>query len=238
MSGEHDDFRNVGPLSRRLREMLQSLAGIVVRRDQITFGPNIEYRNIPGSPLYINAVRHDPDKPAAERFLARITAAGATGGLYEAVEVQRSGGTYVDVTDGKTWTASELGEVAELNSIEGLEPIASEIVPIEVFRSINLSGSVYWLFAAPSRTGEMFAVNLTQDGGSDGNATTQASWTYTATDLDGVQRGTGLTPKLQRPAVGKVANGDGKVGQGYLDADGAFQLFSANEVIGGAQECS
>jgi hypothetical protein len=76
----------------------------------------------------------------------------------------------------------------------------------------------------------LFAVDLTEDGGSDGDASNPPNYTYTATSLDGnTTHGTGLTPKKQR-VNGSFASGDGEVGLGYFDENENFQLYDANEV--------
>lgn len=77
-----------------------------------------------------------------------------------------------------------------------------------------------------------FAVNLTEDGGSDGDKTTQASFTYTVKNLyDNHTYGTAMTPEetTARGNIGSVRSGDGLVGSGYLKKDGAFALWNPNE---------
>ena len=101
--------------------------------------------------------------------------------------------------------------------------------------------------APPLPHGVLFAVRVWQDGGTtDGDGTTQCDRTYIAADLDavfpssgdagdttGYVYGTELTPVKRRPETGELdcppASGDGVVGMGYYDFDGAFQLWDANE---------
>lgn len=82
-----------------------------------------------------------------------------------------------------------------------------------------------------SFVGRMFMVNLTQDGGSAGDQSTQCSFTYTVTDIHGNQLATSATPNKQRPTIGKMVSGDGLVGSGYFTASGAFVLQDANETL-------
>lgn len=77
----------------------------------------------------------------------------------------------------------------------------------------------------------MFPVTLAKDGGSAGDLTTQCSWTYTVTDLQGYQIGTTMTPLKLRPSVGKLVQpADGSHGVAFYAADGTFKLWDANEV--------
>ncbi len=76
----------------------------------------------------------------------------------------------------------------------------------------------------------MFAVGLTEDGGSAGNASTQCSFTYTVKTLDAATTlGTAMTPGKQRPTVGAMLSGGGLAGAGYYDTTSTFVLFDANE---------
>jgi hypothetical protein len=105
-------------------------------------------------------------------------------------------------------------------------------------------------FRGGPAVGTMFAVMCWKDGGTtDGDATNQCNRTYTVRTQNasgistgGTLLGTGMTPKLIRPTLGTMlgpatvdpsATGPGVVGQGYYDATGTFQLFSANEVADG-----
>lgn len=78
--------------------------------------------------------------------------------------------------------------------------------------------------------GTIFRVALTQTGGSNGNKTTAASWTYTAKDLAaGVNLGTGLSPERSRP---KGTRSAATIGIGYYDGVGVFHLYEADETPG------
>lgn len=76
--------------------------------------------------------------------------------------------------------------------------------------------------------GALFTVMVEEDGGSAGSATTQCSFTYTVTDLDGNELGTEMTPKKKRPDFGEMEAGD-TYGTGFYE-DGVFKLYDANEV--------
>lgn len=62
----------------------------------------------------------------------------------------------------------------------------------------GLDGSSNPLYVCAAAMG-MFPVTLTQTGGSNGNKTTAASWTYTAASLSGETLGTSLSPQWPRP---------------------------------------
>jgi hypothetical protein len=73
----------------------------------------------------------------------------------------------------------------------------------------------------------VFQVACTQTGGSDGSATTAASYTYTVKTQDGVTTlGTGVAVTGPRP---KGLTNVGTVGIAYYDSSGALKLWSAGE---------
>lgn len=88
-----------------------------------------------------------------------------------------------------------------------------------------------------------FAVRVWRDGGStDGDQSNPCDRTYNVRTLEatgpstgGRELGTGMTPDKVRPSIGKLVTpsttGAGVVGLGYLDEDGAFALYDANETF-------
>lgn len=93
-------------------------------------------------------------------------------------------------------------------------------------------GNAFWAIlgaGGSTQVGNIFAVNLTENSGSNGNQTSTPSWTYDITDLNGNSLGTDLTPKKQR-RNGYFVSGDGKIGLAYYDETDTIQLFDANEV--------
>jgi hypothetical protein len=96
------------------------------------------------------------------------------------------------------------------------------------------SGKLVTRFVKVSAVG-MVPVTLTQTGGSNGNQTTAATWTYTANHaLTGKELGTVLSPEWPRPLGAMTA---AVKGVGYFDEDGDFQLAIAYEYPG-ALGCS
>lgn len=74
----------------------------------------------------------------------------------------------------------------------------------------------------------MFPVSVSSDGGSDGDATTAASWTYAITSLDGsTSLASGAAQERARP-LGKTVAGS-TIGQCYWAGDGALKLWDAGE---------
>jgi hypothetical protein len=87
---------------------------------------------------------------------------------------------------------------------------------------------VFTITAVP--LGIIFAVNLTQTGGSNGNASTSATWTYTAKTLDNsTTLGTVLSPQKSRPHGTMTA---ATLGSGYYNSSNAFTLYEALETPG------
>lgn len=73
----------------------------------------------------------------------------------------------------------------------------------------------------------VFQVAVTQTGGSDGSASTAASYTYTVKTQDSVTTlGTGVAVTGPRP---KGLTNVGTVGLAYYDSSGALKLWSAGE---------
>lgn len=75
----------------------------------------------------------------------------------------------------------------------------------------------------------VFPVDLTQTGGSNGNKTTAATWTYTVNDLDGNELGTAVSPLKVRPNGTMTA---ATKGIAYYDEDGNLVLYDTNERYG------
>lgn len=96
-----------------------------------------------------------------------------------------------------------------------------------IARNTSPPAKFYW-FHGP-RPNVLFAVTLSQTGGSNGNKTTAASWTYTVTSLAGVQLGTSKSPEWPRPNGTMTA---ATKGLAYYDNDGALVLSVAFEQPG------
>jgi len=76
-------------------------------------------------------------------------------------------------------------------------------------------------------------VTVTKTGGSDGTASTRASWTYTITSLNGTQLATAVAVVKTRP-LGPMHYGDEiadpAYGQAFINASGDWKLWDAGEV--------
>jgi hypothetical protein len=85
-----------------------------------------------------------------------------------------------------------------------------------------------------ARVGELFAVQVTNDGGSAGDSTTTCSYTYTVQDLSGTTTlGSSIAPKKWRHSSAQrkmQAPASGSIGLAYYDASGTLCLYDANEV--------
>lgn len=178
--------------------------------------------------------RREPVKP----FWAMLTAeASGGGGEYDGWKqvVRNSTSTgWADVSGGRTETTTGLS-VFEVDSTPDLQVGTSDGTVGLCVPTMKGGGSLEYVFF-PKTNAAVFAVNVSQTGGSNGTSTTAATWTYTATTKDGVTLGTVLSPENQRPTVGKVTAGT--KGHGYFYPNGTFVLSWVNEIIGGAAECS
>lgn len=87
----------------------------------------------------------------------------------------------------------------------------------------------FYVFVRAPNIGAIFRVNLTQTGGSNGTQSTAPTYTYTATDLNSNQLGTGLSPERPRPNGAVTA---ATKGTGYYNTSGTFVLAEAWETPG------
>lgn len=126
-------------------------------------------------------------------------------------------GSITEYVDGRQCQADD--DPAILLNPAGTEMVL-EIPDAEGYRYVALSSFIY--------------VRVEQDGGTDGSATTAATYTYTVTSLDAtVTFAEGESPIKGRPN-GKMTVGNRGVG---IWTENGFELWDVNEVPGTAQ-CS
>lgn len=129
--------------------------------------------------------------------------------------------------------ASDFPPFADVKASSLTQLIANTVGAAQILYRESGTG-VKWAIVrvGSSRRTNMIPVQVTKDGGADGSATTQATWTYTAKTLQAVTLGTGLTPKLPaRPAIGKVTFApNDSYGTGVFKDDGTFILMEVAEV--------
>jgi hypothetical protein len=118
---------------------------------------------------------------------------------------------------------------AAVASIDDFTDLTKVIVQGLVVGADTATGKRIVLVAGGSPTGILFAVTLTQTGGSDGTTSTAATWTYTVTSLGGTSLGTSKSPEWPRP-YGKMTAAT--KGLAYIDTDGAVVLSVAFEKPG------
>lgn len=94
----------------------------------------------------------------------------------------------------------------------------------------NENGTLAWVERQDVTAG-FFAVQVEKDGGTDGDATTKATYTYTVRSLSGVTLGT-LVPQTRPRPYGEMTfqTGDEGYGIAFYAADGSLKLFDAGEV--------
>lgn len=159
---------------------------------------------------------------------AKLTSRGTGGStsLYAWSQVRRDSGTWTIVSNGLTGTVSERPAVAL--SASATDQTDSIVVLVRTVLNDGTDTLPCWVIAGVALPpGTLFRVNLSQTGGSQGNKTTAASWTYTATSLEGATLGTGLSPEWPREPGRRTT---AVAGMGYFDSSENFVLSVAFEV--------
>ena len=100
--------------------------------------------------------------------------------------------------------------------------------PVDGTGEIYNSEAVQWQEQIAA-AGVLFAVSLTQTGGSNGDKTNAATWTYTVKTLGDIELATGKSPQQTRPNGTMTA---ATRGLAYYDADGSLMLAWAFETPG------
>lgn len=158
---------------------------------------------------------------ASTTFVAKIT--GSSGPAFAWTEqYQIDATTWADLPDGRSGTTS-VNPAYELN---GSQSIATNTL-VWITQNTDDSGTVRYTFVSPA---VMFPVKVEQTGGSDGNNTTAASYTYTVRSLTGATLGTGVAQVRPRPN-GAVTVQAGSTGYGVAFYDGLnLRLWDAGEI--------
>lgn len=123
-------------------------------------------------------------------------------------------------------------EVWHLSEITGGAPLREGDVVIGILGPINTytDPGVPTVLVNAGQSGGLFVVKVEKDGGTNGSATTAASYTYTVRSLDGETLGTAVPVALPRPN-GMVTYQGGSDGYGLAFYDGeTLKLLDAGEV--------
>lgn len=159
--------------------------------------------------------------PSNRAMFAKITVDNADG-TYEGELQQNASGTFSNAaTRTITFDSGNSGYLYELNGRAGV-PINTIV---QVIRGSDTNGGIIWYFIAPQAN--LFPVDLTQTGGSAGNATTTCTFTYTV-KVGTVTLGTSKSPTFARPAKGKMVAAT--KGTAYYDTSAALVLYQVDEV--------
>lgn len=166
-------------------------------------------------------------------FFARISdnvSLGTGQWKYAWTEVVRSGTSWVDKTAARTGTTTDK---YALNGAEKAlflpHPVATGVIVLMKFGiEFNDDGTTTpnYTFAL-GEVQPVIYVSVSTDGGTAGDDTTTASFTYTATDLSGVVLGTTLSPTWAR-FKGEVTAATN--GTGYGNSGSGFVLLQVDEV--------
>lgn len=186
-------------------------------------------------PLYDGTAMSGGSSPSVPDRVARLTAYNNTGGgkNYTGVLQSPNGlGGFADASPGETFS----GSIFEQSNFIGIE--IGSIVEIKPAGSWTGSASVLptdtpiftFEFVKPRET---FEVDVVQTGGSNGTATTQASWTYRVNVVGGTtQIGTALSPVFKGPRLSAGLVTAGTTGIASYTAAGVLRLLEVNEVHG------
>jgi hypothetical protein len=132
-------------------------------------------------------------------------------------------------------TATESSTRAEITDTDATKLTANPNGSAEILWKETGTGTKWGLIrmgVAPASP--LFPVNMTQTGGSSGDETEDASWTYTVTDtITGTQLDTAVDPAASphthaRPSLGEMVAATKGIAY-YLD-DGTLVVHSCNEV--------
>lgn len=159
-----------------------------------------------------------PVDPYAAVFIAQMT------GAKQWQEETLVGAAIVDFTDGRACTSDS--DPSAALPLTGDQALAIEVRDGDDFR--------YAILRSP-----MFPVLVKKNGGSDGTATTYASWTYDIYALfdtgytSPLNGGTPLAVDCSRARAIKgpvTAAANGSTGEAYVKSDGTYGLFNLQEV--------
>jgi len=163
---------------------------------------------------------HPGEEPVfrGDPALVEITQVGASSGYYKANQIVWDSTTGDWTTGSRLWDGIQNPELLDIYERQGL-PIGTR------GRARLLSGQ--WIFE-PMQIG-VFPVDLTQTGGSAGDKTTQCSFTYTVSDLDGNPLLTAVDPistphRCTRPAIGALLAAAYGTATWIPDGSGGFDL--------------
>ena len=176
------------------------------------------------------ANRTDDKAPITGIFAIAKTTGVPTDGKYAWRQVQENddGDDWEDKPEGLSGTAS-------VNWARPLDPDAADVeedTPVlMLFVAKGDTVSRWFLPMGGSvQLGTLFAVNVSQNGGSNGTSAAAATYTYNVTDLDGVSLGTAMSVTTPRYAKGPVTAAT--LGMGYYNAAGTFVLYTVFEIHG------
>lgn len=106
---------------------------------------------------------------------------------------------------------------------------------VHLFQAPDANGTPRLYFINQPRT--TFPVKVTKDGGSDGNQSGAATWTYTVKDLAGTTLGTAVSPIKTRPNGKMTYAADNSYAIAFYDG-ATLKLWDVTEVPGTVGACA
>lgn len=186
---------------------------------QLTKGPN-------GWSFYVAPRRNNQPAPRPPLLVNIDTYTQANGATWHQLQPGSNGATVLSggLNSERAGPAYEVsnaptGVVQQGSGTNGLH--------VHLMQGVDAGGTVRNYFINQPRT--TFPVKVTKTGGSDGTASTAATWVYTVKDLAGNTLGTSLSPAKGRPN-GKMAYAPND-SYGVAFYDGAtLKLWDVNEI--------
>lgn len=204
------------------------------RLGNIACAGNITISNIP------NGILITVGKDAAAAKVNISGAIGGQAGRYDAKQYiekpnPAASGALVD-TDIGSLPADDDTIVWNLDEINGGSALNSgDVKTGVVFGTDTASGKTIVLVSGGGGGGGMFPIKVSKVGGTQGDLTTAATWTYDVKDLDGNVLGTAIELAHRRPLGTASFPSPDSYGEAFYDnndADHPLKLWDANEIYG------
>lgn len=157
-------------------------------------------------------------------ILAKITEVDVANEEFGLVEVLPDGS---EPDNPRTWDGGSSPNLPKAHNLYGV-PVGPVDGVVQLHRGVDPSdpSTPYWWFEGV-KPWETFAVDLSQTGGSAGDASSEASFTYTVNDLDGNELGTSVSPEHARPSLGALVAAT--KGMAYYTAGAELKLLWTDE---------
>lgn len=193
------------------------------------------FSNSPLGPSFSQRQRGNRIIPPRQPLLVNIDSyTQANGATWHQLQPGTSGATVVSggLTNEKAGPAYEVNNAA---SGTVLAASGTNGLHAHLFQAPDANGTPRLYFVNQPRT--TFPVKVTKDGGSDGNQSGAATWTYTVKDLAGTTLGTTVSPIKTRPNGKMTYAGADSYAIAFYDG-ATLKLWDVVEVPGTVGACA